>query len=477
MASSAETVVEVAIESFRDRRQDLLAEGRRRREMLLTAAPSADPQFLNAIAAADRFWGRDELWRGALQSQHAGTTAVAEPTTEPVGAADEGIVDPTPATIARDKRPLRGVLAWVCSSRRRSSAEPAADHAVDDEFDIPLPGKPARVVGRTKSWVIRLALIGAPLVLVGGAAYSCGVSTGSTRLVQWSTITADDANAFHLNSFPAARAAAFGVSYLSLCWTHPDAADTVATADRLAALARMTSAGVAPGCGWTGSTRSTAPLAVTWDGTVKPVATSYADGAAAELGFLVTTSDGRTVGAALPIWVSSVRSMAAGVRVVGDVAVVPVAPAAPVPTPSAPAVTDPAIAETLTRNVLVPFLRAWAVSDPVQLNLVLAADASAAARAGMQGQVNAPSLTRTQVVVARGDPTGYRDGDLITAGVGVDWTTRLGGVQRAGYSISLRMTAGRWQVTDITGAAPDRAGGAAPATTFATTAAASPAAG
>ena len=82
-----------------------------------------------------------------------------------------------------------------------------------------------------------------------------------------------------------------------------------------------------------------------------------------------------------------------------------------------------------------------------------------------------------EVVVTRGDPKGYRDGDLITAGVGVDWTTRLGGVQRVGYSISLRMTAGRWQVTDITGAAPDPAGGAAPATTFATTAAATSAAG
>jgi hypothetical protein len=126
----------------------------------------------------------------------------------------------------------------------------------------------------------------------------------------------------------------------------------------------------------------------------------------------------------------------------------------------------------------VPFLRAWAVSDPVQLNLVLAGDASSSARAGMEGQVTAPAVNRTQVVVTRGDPKGYRDGDLITAGVGVDWTTRLGGVQRAGYSISLRMTAGRWQVTDITGGAPDPAGGAAPATTFATTtAAASPAAG
>ena len=476
-ASCAEAVVRVATESFRDRRMDRLAEGRRRRELLSAAAPSVDPQFLNAIAAADRFWGQDELWRDALQSQHAGTTAAAEQTTETVAPAEDTTVGPATATIARDQHPRRGVSAWVRPSRWTAAAEPAAAPTVNDEFDIPLPGKSLRAVGRTRSWITRLALIGAPLVLVGGVAYSCGVSTGSTRLVQSSAISSDDANAFHLNSFPVDRAAAFGVSYLSLCWTHPDAADTAATADRLAALARMTSAGVAPGCGWTGSTPSTVPLAVTWDGTVKPVATAYADGSAAQLGFLVTTADARTIGAALPIWVSSTRSMAAGVRVVGDVAVVPVAPAAAAPTPAAPAVTDAVITDALTRNVLVPFLRAWAVSDPVQLNLVLAGDASLAARAGMQGQVTAPSISRTQVVVARGDPTGYRDGDLITAGVEVDWTTRRGGVQRAGYSISLRMIAGRWQVTDISGAATDPVGGAAPATTFATTAAASPAAG
>ena len=124
---------------------------------------------------------------------------------------------------------------------------------------------------------------------------------------------------------------------------------------------------------------------MTWDGTVRQVQGIYADGAAAQLGFLVTMADGRTVGAALPIWVSS-TGMTAGVRVVGDVAVVPVAPAAAAPTPAAPAVTDPVIAESLTRSVLVPFLRAWAVSDPVQLNLVLAGDASSAARAGLSGR-------------------------------------------------------------------------------------------
>ena len=359
--------------------------------------------------------------------------------------------------------------------RRRRAADRGVhpqpgDHAgqaqLTEAFDVPLPGK-RRPVGRTRSWVTRLTLIGAPLVLIGGVAYSCGVSTGSARLVEPATISADDASAFHLSSFPADRAAALGVSYLSLCWTHPDASDTAATADRLAALARMTSAGVTSGCGWTGSTPSKAPLAVEWDGTVTPLLGAYLDGAAARLGFVVTMADGRTVGAALPIWVSSTGATA-GARVVGEIAVIPVAPAPAAPTPAAPPVTDAAIGESVTRSVLVPFLRAWAVSDPVQLNLVLARDASTAARTGMDGQVTAPVVNRTQVVVTRGDPKGYRDGDLITAQVGVDWTTRAAGVQRAGYSITLRLTAGRWQVTDITGATPDPVGGAAPATTFAT---------
>ena len=323
----------------------------------------------------------------------------------------------------------------------------------------------------------RLALIVAPVVLIGGVAYSCGVSTGSARLIQSSTISADDAAAFHLSSYPTDRAASFGVSYLTLCWTHPDAADATGTTDRLAALARMTSAGVTPGCGWTGSTASPPPLAVTWDGTVKPVSGAYADGAAAQLGFVVTPTDGRTVGAALPIWVSSTTANTAGLRVVGDVAVVPIPPAGAAPTPAAPAVTDPAIADAVNRSVLDPFLRAWAASDPVQLNLVLARDASIAARSGMDGQVSAPVVTRTQVVVTRGDPKAYRDGDQVTANVGVDWTTRTGGIQRTGYTIWLRMTAGRWQVTDITAAAPDPAGGKAAATTFATTPTAAPAAG
>jgi len=458
-------------DTFRERRLSRLAEGRRRHEILSAAAPSADPQFINVIAAADRFWGPDEQWREALRSQRTATTGHESASAGPV----DSIQPPTVLAdaLGLDSKPPRGHRRrWPSLShlfRPHQEPTPAGNADEESAFDVPLPGRSPRKIGRGRSWVTRLAIIGAPLVLIGGVAYSCGVSTGSARLVQSSAISSQDANAFHLSAFPADRAAAVGVSYLSLCWTHPDATDTVATTDRLAALARMSSAGVTPGCGWNGTTASAPPLSVTWDGNVKPVQGTYANGAAAQLGFVVTSADGRTVGATLPIWVSSTTATSAGVRIVGEMAVVPIPPAAAAPTPAAPPLTDSTIAESLTISVLVPFLRAWAVSDPVQLNLVLARDASAAARAGMAGQVTAPAINRTQVVVTRGDPKGYRDGDTVTAQTGVDWTTRMGGIQHSGYSIVLRMTAGRWQVIDITGAAPDPAGGAAAATTFAST--------
>jgi len=68
--------------SFRDRRLGRLAEGRRRRELLGAADPSADPQFLNAIAAADLIGSgaRTTQWRDALHvPQTAKATAQGRP--------------------------------------------------------------------------------------------------------------------------------------------------------------------------------------------------------------------------------------------------------------------------------------------------------------------------------------------------------------------------------------------------------------
>lgn len=328
---------------------------------------------------------------------------------------------------------------------------------------IPPPGRPTRTVGRARSWVTRLVMLAGPLLLVGGLAMSCGVSMGSSRLVTPGAITDGEAAEYHLSSFPTARAAAFATNYLVMCLTRPDPSDKTAVAGRLAGLASMTSAGVTTGCGWTGGTAEPPPVAVTYNGSLTPIP-GYTEGAAAQLGFAVTNTAGRTYAVTVPVWVSSTTT-APGMRVVGDVAVMP----ATVPTPAPPAspatVTDPTLAGSLTGTVLLPFLRAWSTSDPVQLGLVLAPDATTAARTGLNGQLTDPRIANTQIVVTSGDPRGYRDGDRIQARISVDWTAGTATTQRTGYTIGLIRVAGRWQVQSVAGAAPDPAGGAAPVTT------------
>jgi hypothetical protein len=463
---------------FRERRLARVAEARRRTGLLVAADPTADPQLVYAVAAADRLWGPDEQWRQAIGPVDGGRAVVGRPGGD--SAADGAPAGSHGGVGFRVLRRLPVVHRLRSRSAAGNGGNRTAGHGVlsgsGGPFDVPGPGRPTRrVVGGARSWVTRLLLLVAPLLLVGGVAFWGGVSSGSARLVAPSSIGAEEAAAYHLSTFPAQQAAAFGVSYLTLCLTHPDAGDATGTAGRLAGLARMASAGLSAGCGWTGGPAAAAPLAVAWDGTVKPAQGRYDTGSAAVLGFLVTLADGRTVGAALPIWVAG-ASGAAGIRVVGDVAFVPAAPpAAAAPTPVAPPVVDSTMEDAVSAGVLLPFLRAWGASDGVQLNLVLAGDATVAARTGMDGQLSDPSVSRAQVVVTRGDPAaGYRDGDVVTAQVLVDWTAREFGAQRSGYSIVLRMTAGRWQVVDIAGAAPDPVGGAAPGTAFPTTTTALP---
>lgn len=448
----------------------------------VTDRPAADYRARRAAMLLAQI--REEQQRDAALEQVAPDATPAERAavrrawqehdTDSADPADED--DDTDGECIYDRSPARGrrLFGSVWSGRRPRGKPPGAapkptaeglSPVLETLATIPQPGR-TRPVGRTRSWVARLALIVGPLLMIGGLAYFCGVSAGSSRLVQQAAISSQDAAAFHLSSFPAERASAFGVAYLTVCWTHPPATDAAATQNRLAALARMTSAGVTAGCGWTGTAPSPAPVAVTWDGSATPIPGAYLEGAAAQLGFVVTTADQRTVGVTVPIWMPAATSTA-GARVVGDVAVVPVATAAAAPTPIAPVTTDSAVAESLTRSVLVPFLQAWAASDPVQLNLVLARDASSAARTGMAGRLSGPVVSGVRVAVIRGDPNAYRDGDQITAQLTVDWTTLSGG-QRSGYSIGMRMTGGRWQITDIAGAAPDPVGGAAPSTTFTT---------
>ena len=450
---------------FRDRRSARLTEGLRRRRVLAAAAPGGDPQFINAIAAADRFWGPDEQWRLAIATS---TSQSAEPVNE-LRTPHEVPSRPERA-VHRRRRPT-----W---NRRRRQATPLAedgelrsglDAAAEPEpaFLVPPPGGRLPRIGRVRSWTTRLVLLTAPLVLIGGVAFSCGVSSGSDRIATPSAITTGEAGSYHLSTFPEQQAAAYGATYLMLCLTHPNPADDAAVADRLTALARMTSSGVLPGCGWDGDGLAQAPLSVNWTGTTAPAAGTYSTGGAAELDYVAALTDGRTIGIAVPVWASSLTGPIQ-LRIVGDLSFLPAATPTTAPTPDQPAVVDPTLAESLSSSVLLPFLQAWAASDPVQLNLILASPATPAAEQGLEGQLSNPQIDTAQVVVNNGNPTAYRDGDRVSAQIKVDWgTSSVGGVQTAAYSIALRHAAGRWLVTDISGGPLDMQGGAAADTTFA----------
>lgn len=482
---------------YRSRRVKQLAEAHRRRQVLVAAVPAAPLQLINAIAATDSYWTETETWREAIGLINPTPPAAADPQTRTPASSvritkeqqqsktsilippQTGASEASPKALARSRIPFRRdktILPQTLSTTPEPiTDEPEPLRVEEDTFEVPAPGRKIRNVGRGRTWTTRLALIVAPLALIGGLAFSCGVSAGSSRIATPAAITDGEASAYHLSTFPAAAASAFGATYLILCLIHPNPSDDQATADRLTALARMTSAGVPAGCGWDGTGVAQQPLSVTWTGTTSPAAGAYSTGSAAQLTYVVTMPDRHTATIAVPLWASSLSGQA-DFRVVGDLSLLPAAAPTTAPTPAAPAAVDPDLADTLSTTVLLPFLQAWAASDSVQLNLVLAGGAATIAEQGMEGQLTDPQLDTAQVVVNHGTAGKYRDGDRITAQVTVDWRTATGaGIQTASYSIPLQFTAGKWLVLDITGGPVDSQGGAAANTTYQSTSEAPPA--
>lgn len=459
--------------SFRTLRRQRVAVLHERREQLIQHSPHASTGLINALVS-DAFWGPDERWRTAItEADHnAGTsrpTPPAQRATSTTPATPQPAADTTEPARAPENRKPRSVLGRrrrdtpAVPSPAPAKAAPVAD--ADDVFDVPPPGRRLSRVGRGRSWVTRVAITAGPLILIGGLAYSCGVSTGSDRVVVPPVITTDVAARYDLSTFPVDQAAAFGVAYLTLCLTHPDSKAESTVTNREASLASMTTAGVARGCGWDGKGPAQQPLSITYAGTHTPVDAQYPTGSAEQLQFTAVMQDGRSLGMSVPIWASG-EPQNSQLRVVGEVAFLPalLPTAAPAPTP--PRVTDSALSRYLTSAVLQPYFTAWATSDPVQLALLTTTDATALARQGMSGQISDPHVDNPTVVITRGDPTAYRDGDTATARTPVTWSTS-NGQQRSTYEVDLRLVANRWLVVDIAGGPVDAGGGAAPAGTFA----------
>jgi len=455
---------ETAPQDFRSIRAQQLAQARQRHVVLAEHYPDADPAQLAAVTD-DRFWGSDELWRHAALDTQTTPAAATQPNGQKAGRPKRRRWIPRKKN-GNGKKPEP-------PTESASSAPPAAaanPAQVGNFITISPPGrKNSIMVGRIRSWVIRLVLLTTPMVMIGGLAYSCGsVVASSSESASRQNLLAAQADTWHLSTFPAQQAAAFGQTYLTLCLTHPKLSDNAALAGRLQALAAMTSAGVSSGCGWDGTGGTQTPLSITWTGTVIPAAAQYATGQEARLTYTATLTNGQSTQIALPIWVAS-ASGSTGMRVVGEITVLPYAgAAATAPTPQAPNTTDDNLATQLQPTVLTPFLQAWAASDPVQLSLTVTSDASSTATSGMSGTLTSPSIDTVLVEVTKGSPPAYNDGDLVTAQTVVEWKTESAGVQKSAYDIFLRRVGGRWLVANIASGPVDQQGGAA-AQTFTTT--------
>ena len=481
--------IAVVAHDFRSARAQQLAQVRQRHKRLADHYPDVEPAQLAAITD-DRFWGPDELWRHALEPAPQpspapngqkprrarfaprdanDTVRPAEPTDSPVVLSNQGDSDgfardaaPNPARRGRFRR-RGGRTAGETTAPESAPEETGADVVREELFEsFPVPPAGSRLhAGRLRSWITRLLLWAGPLILIGGVAYSCGVDKGSTRMAAPAVVTPDEATTWHLSTFEQQQAAGFGVAYLQLCLTHPDPTNSAALDARAAALAQMSSDGVAAGCGWDDTGAPQTPSLITWAGTATPVPAAYQSGTAAHLSFLAVMPGNQTTTIDLAIWASSTTGTAS-FRVVSNPALLPSGPVAQAPTASAPANVDDDLATSLPASVLSPFLAAWAASNSVQLSLVLTSDATAATTQGLQGQVSNPLIDTTVVGINKGKAGAYRDGDQVTAFVTVEWTTGAGhGVVKNNYAIALHRVASRWLVQNITGGAFDTQGGGA----------------
>lgn len=333
---------------------------------------------------------------------------------------------------------------------------------VQAEFDVPAAGKPL-TNKNGRRWIVRLALIIAPCILIGGAGVLAGVSLGSSRVPADKTISPADATKYGLTDFPIEQAAAFGLQYLQQCLSHPDGDDKKATSERNDALAAMSgSSGLATGCGWDGKGPATHAPSLVFTGTWSPMNdVVFKSGRGAYLTYAATLAGGQTIGYAVPVWVAAENGT--GMRVAGDIAVVPATGTPNIPTSEPTGSNDSTLAGELGNATLSPFFAAWAASDTVQLKLVTTTDATPRAMLGLDAAVKQPQIGTVSAYNDKGNNPGgtvvYHDGDEIIAVAQVTWTLPGGGTQITGYRLVLRLVSSKWLVVDVDGSTANGDGG------------------
>lgn len=321
-----------------------------------------------------------------------------------------------------------------------------------EHFEVPPVGSSPTIShrmlgGRRLGVMIAITMVFA--VVVGGI----GMKLGRGAVPAQGSISAEEADTYRLSDLPVDGMASFGQQYLQLCLTH-GMQDQVAA--RATLLAAMSTGGAGTGCGWSEGGKVQAPQVIVYTGRWKPLK-GFATGRAAVLDYNVTMDGLRYSTYSVPIWVNS-ASTSNDMSVVGLLGIAPGIRNDKPENYKATKDQDPVLAAELQGDLLPAFLKAWAASDPKQIALTAAHDATPEVRSGLGGVLTNPTISRTLVFTNYDTSTGtkvvYTDGDVVEAVVIVDWEVPASqSTQTTGYRVALRRASSKWEVTSIYGGA------------------------
>lgn len=332
-----------------------------------------------------------------------------------------------------------------------------ADGTPLGDFDVVAPGR-APSDGRGRRGARALSIASATLAGIAALGLVGGVLIGRSAVPAQGQITADEATAYNLSTFPVEAGTAFAQHYLNLCLTHPQYREDIDARNEM--MLGMEAPGVPPNCGWERGGSATAPTSVVFNGDIeeRPEYTGNG-GDVAYLGFFVTMQDGRHFTATVPVWAGTNAEGRQAYSVVGTVGMSAATAIETAPNMTIGAPMDRKLAGAI-EPTLATFFEAWAKSDERALDAILVSEAKGEVRAGLDGSVNNPAFSSVVVYPDRapdevsGDTAtwNYGDGDSVTAMVGLTWNVNdaAGGhEQPAGYRVSLRYLNGKWEVTGL----------------------------
>lgn len=373
--------------------------------------------------------------------------------------------DEPKATKKRDGRLSR--LFHLAGTRGHSDTDDAPTVTYYDEngvpivdFDVTPPGAPP--VSDTRKRGKRLVYAaGGVMALTTVTGLLMGIVVGTSRVPAEGAISAEEAAAYRLSTFPVDSASSFAARYLETCLTH---GDRVQLQQREARLLSMSAPTAPRNCGWQNDGAEQTVDSVVFNGYTDPVP-GYETGEAAHLGFDVIL-DGEPLAMSVPVWVGPTAGGGTAMQVVGAIGMSPTIPVAQAPLPEQPRNVDQELGAELSNTVIEPFLTAWASSDTRQMNLLMAKDATTNVRNGLAGALTRPDI-RTVVAkpnksVNTGETVFYGDGDYVFVDVTASWTvTASEATQQAGYRMTLVREADRWLVYDIQNGVVDASGSSA----------------